>query len=79
MARYQSSLSLIPMRPRSRFIGINVVRSYAEDAEAFDAVVVTHLAKAKIAFDQAIDVFGAERVLAPDLLRLRRSQEEGAT
>jgi DNA-binding MarR family transcriptional regulator len=62
----------------SRFIGVNVVRSYAEVAEAFDAVVVTHLTKARIAFDQAIDTFGAERVLAPDLLGLRPSQEQGA-
>ena len=68
-----------PDEAASRFIGVNVVRSYAEVAEAFDAVVVTHLTKARIAFDQAIDVFGAERVLAPDLLGLRPSQEQGAT
>jgi hypothetical protein len=67
-----------PDEAASRFIGINVVRSYAEVAEAFDAVVVTHLTKARIAFDQAIDTFGAERVLAPDLLGLRPSQEQGA-
>jgi DNA-binding MarR family transcriptional regulator len=68
-----------PDEAASRFIGVNVVRSYAEVAEVFDAVVVTHLTKARIAFDQAIDTFGAERVLAPDLLGLRPSQEQGAT
>ena len=68
-----------PDEAASRFIGVNVVRSYAEVADTFDAVVVTHLTKARIAFDQAIDTFGAERVLAPDLLGLRPSQEQGAT
>jgi hypothetical protein len=68
-----------PDETASRFIGVNLVRSYAEVAEAFDAVVVTHLTKAKIAFDQAIDTFGAGKVLAPDLLGLRPSQERGVT
>jgi DNA-binding MarR family transcriptional regulator len=63
----------------SRFVGVKVVRSYAEIAEPFDAVVVTHLTRAKSAFDQAIDAFGAERVLAPDLLGVRPSKEQGAT
>jgi DNA-binding MarR family transcriptional regulator len=63
----------------SRFVGVNVVRSYAEIAVPFDAVVVTHLTRAKSAFDQAIDAFGAERVLAPDLLGVRPSKEQGAT
>jgi len=68
-----------PDEAASRFIGVNVVRSYAEVAEAFDAVVVTHLTKARITFDQAIDTFGAARVLAPALLGLRPPQEQGAT
>ncbi|MES5485791.1 winged helix-turn-helix transcriptional regulator [Bradyrhizobium sp. INPA03-11B] len=55
----------------SRFFGIEVVPSYAEVAEPFDAVVVTHLNKAKDVFDQAVGMFGPERVLTPDLLGLR--------
>ena len=67
-----------PEEATSRFVGVNVVPSYTEVAEPFDAVVVTHLTRAKNAFDQAIDAFGADRVLAPDLLGLRPSQERGA-
>lgn len=55
----------------SRFLGIEVVPSYAEVAEPFDAVVVTHLNKARDVFDQAVGMFGPERVLTPDLLGLR--------
>jgi len=62
----------------SRVIGINVVPSYAEVGEPFDAVVVTHLTRARMVFDQATEKFGAERVLAPDLLGLRPSQEQDA-
>ncbi|WFU18946.1 winged helix-turn-helix transcriptional regulator [Bradyrhizobium sp. CB3481] len=67
-----------PDEAASRFIGIDVVASYAEVAEPFDAIVVTHLTKAKDAFDQATNEFGAERVLAPDLLGLRPSHVQRA-
>jgi len=67
-----------PEEAASRFVGVNVVRSYAEITEPFDAVVVTHLTRAKSVFDQAINAFGADRVLAPDLLGVRPSKEQGA-
>lgn len=67
-----------PSEIASRFIGVDMVPSYEELAEPFDAVVVTHLIKAKSAFDQAVDAFGADRVLAPDLLGLRPSRVQGA-
>jgi DNA-binding MarR family transcriptional regulator len=63
----------------TRFLGVRVLPSYDEVDEAFDAVVVTHLTRAKNAFDQAIARFGAERVLAPDLLGLRPPQGQSAT
>lgn len=63
----------------SRFVGVKVVRSYAEIAEPFDAVVVTHLTSAKSAFDQAVDALGADKVLAPDLLGVRRQPVQDAT
>ena len=62
----------------SRFISINVVRRYADLAEAFDGVVVTDLTRAKDAFDEAIATYGAQKVLAPDLLGLRVPPEQGA-
>jgi DNA-binding MarR family transcriptional regulator len=61
----------------SRFISVNVVRGYADVAEAFDGVVVTDLNRAKDAFDEAIATYGAQRVLAPDLLGLRAPPEQG--
>lgn len=62
----------------TRFIGVKVVSSYALVDEPFDAVVVTHLTAARKMFDDAVSNFGAERVLAPDLLGLRPRQQQGA-
>jgi len=62
----------------ARFVGINVVSSYARVDEPFDAVVVTHLTAARKVYDEAISNFGAEKVLAPDLLGLRPRQQQGA-
>ena len=67
-----------PQEAISRFVGVNVVPSFAEVAEPFDAVVVTHLTRAKSSFDQAIDAFGVDKVLAPDLLGLRPPPKQGA-
>jgi hypothetical protein len=60
----------------SPFIGVKVVKSYAEVAEPFDGVVVTHLTRARRAFDEAIAAVGVQKVLAPDLLALRSSREQ---
>lgn len=60
-----------------RFLGVNVFRSYDAVDVPFDAVVVTHLTRAASAFDQAIKEFGAERVMAPDLLGLRAHGSRG--
>lgn len=54
-----------------RFLGIKVFRSYDSLDVPFDAVVVTHLTRAGSAFEQAVERFGAERVMAPHLLGLR--------
>jgi DNA-binding MarR family transcriptional regulator len=53
------------------FVGVNVFRSYDEVKDAFDAVIVTDVAHASASYDAAAAVCGAERVLAPALLRLR--------
>jgi hypothetical protein len=63
----------------SRFVNVNVVRCYADVAEAFDGVIVTDLTRAKDAFDDAIATYGAQKVLAPDLLGLSVPKEQGAT
>lgn len=63
----------------TRFLGVKVVPSYQKVGGAFDAIIITHLTSAKAMFDEAVDTLGAERVLAPDLLGLRPSQQPGAT
>ena len=63
----------------SRFVNVDVVRCYADVAEAFDGVIVTDLTRAKDVFDDAIATYGAQKVLAPDLLGLSVPKEQGAT
>ena len=65
----------------TEFVGIAVVKSYADVTEKFDAVVVTDLTGAKLSFDAAAEACGADRVLAPALLGLRPSNKTpgGAT
>jgi DNA-binding MarR family transcriptional regulator len=66
-----------PDETASRFVGVSVVRSYSEVIEPFDAVIITHLQRAKSVFDHAIEQFGAERVWAPDLLGLLQRLKRG--
>jgi DNA-binding MarR family transcriptional regulator len=66
-----------PDEPTGRLVGQKVVPSYDDVGEPFDAVVITHLTRAKSTFDHAVETFGAERVLAPDLLGLRLSEQNG--
>jgi DNA-binding MarR family transcriptional regulator len=62
----------------SRFLSVNLVRRYADLIDAFDGVVVTDLTRAKDVFDEAIAAYGAQKVLAPDLLGLRAPQQQDA-
>jgi hypothetical protein len=54
----------------SRLAGIDVVRSYDDVTMPFDGVVVTSVIEARNEFDAAVERYGADRVLAPRLLRL---------
>jgi DNA-binding MarR family transcriptional regulator len=60
-----------PASEVARFVGVDVRRSYDEVKEAFDAVIITDVARASASYDAAAAACGAERVLAPDLLGLR--------
>lgn len=60
-----------PLSVETQFVGIDVVKSYADVKEAFDAVIVTDVTRAKLSFDAAVEACGPERVLAPALLGLR--------
>jgi DNA-binding MarR family transcriptional regulator len=66
-----------PDEAAPRFLGIKVCPSYEAVDVPFDAVVVTHLTRAGSAFEQAIEKFGAERVMAPDLLGLHSHGSRG--
>src|ERR1700730_12657486 len=60
-----------PRSDDAQFVGVDVVKSYADVKEKFDAVIVTDVTRAKSSFDAAVEACGAERVLAPPLLGLR--------
>lgn len=54
-----------------RFIGVPLVNSYDRVPEPFDAVVITALNQTSDVCQQALDRFGIERVLLPEILRTR--------
>ena len=66
-----------PRGDEQGFVGVDAFKSYADITEQYDAVVVTDVSRAQIAFDAAVAACGAERVFAPDLLRLRTHQKPG--
>ncbi|MEA2978769.1 MAG: hypothetical protein QOF09_592 [Alphaproteobacteria bacterium] len=61
----------------ARFIGFPAARSYDDLADSFDAIIVTDLSNARDTARHAIARVGAGRVLIPDLLRVRISDEQG--
>jgi DNA-binding MarR family transcriptional regulator len=60
-----------PRSDATHFVGVDVVKSFADVKDKFDAVVVTDVTRAKLSFDAAVEACGADRVLAPALLGLR--------
>ena len=69
-----------PATNESRFAGIPVATSFDSIEGHFDAVMVTDLQSARDTCEKLIDRFGTERVLIPELLRLRigTRQEQSA-
>ncbi len=61
----------------TKFVGVDVARSFAEVADKFDAALVTDVMRATRTYEAAVAAVGAERVLAPALLRLRLSVPAG--
>ena len=60
-----------PQGDGGRFLGVEVFASYAEVKAGFDAIIVTDVARAQAAYEQAVEASGNERVLVPALLGLR--------
>jgi DNA-binding MarR family transcriptional regulator len=59
-----------PRSEEGRFVGVEVRKTYP-DIAAFDAVIVTDVARTRESLDTAVEACGADRVLAPALLGLR--------
>jgi DNA-binding MarR family transcriptional regulator len=59
-----------PNATQARFVGLPVYSAYSLCPEAFDVVIVTDLRTANDTYEDAVERFGAERVLAPALLGL---------
>jgi DNA-binding MarR family transcriptional regulator len=67
-----------PGSENSTFVGVVVVKRYADVETEFDGVIVTDVNRAKLSFDQAVEACGAERVFAPALLGLRLPATSGS-
>jgi DNA-binding MarR family transcriptional regulator len=67
-----------PVGDEKRFIGAPVFKNIDAVDTEFDAVFVTDLRSARATCEAAIARFGLERVLVPDLLRVRIRQQGGA-
>lgn len=66
-----------PRSDETQFVGVGLRKSYAEVTAPFDAVVVTDVSRAGQSLDAAVAACGADRVLAPDLLKLRLPAKTG--
>jgi|SRR5579871_5141443 len=61
-----------------QFVGKPLLSGYDELKAPFDAVMITDVADARRTFDEAIRIYGANRVLAPKLLGLPTSEREAS-
>jgi DNA-binding MarR family transcriptional regulator len=59
------------------FVGKQVVSGYDRISAPFDAVIVTDVIDARRALDEAVRLFGSDRVLAPKLLGVNSSEPRG--
>jgi DNA-binding MarR family transcriptional regulator len=64
---------------KPEFIGLPVFENYDAVSVPFDAVLIADLLKPRDACDAAVARFGIERVLVPDLLRVRMRQKRGSS
>ena len=67
-------------REGGRFVGVDVFASYSDVTAGFDAIIVTDVARAQRAYEQAVEASSKDRVLVPALLglRLQKSAEDTA-
>ena len=63
---------------RRQFIGLPVFADFESVSEPFDAILITDVTTARATCDAAVARFGVERVLVPELLRIRMKQPSEA-
>jgi DNA-binding MarR family transcriptional regulator len=63
---------------KPEFIGFPVFENFDSVSNPFDAALITDLLKPRETYDAAVARFGVERVLVPDLLRIRMRQKDEA-
>lgn len=62
----------------SRFVGLSVYEDFDAVAAPFDSILITDVGNARATCEAAIARYGIERVLVPELLRVRIRQQDGA-
>jgi hypothetical protein len=62
---------------QEQFVGIRVFADFDAVASPFDSVLITDVGNARQACDAAVERFGMDRVLVPELLRVRIRQQGG--
>ena len=65
--------------PQAAFIGLPVFENFDAVSSPFEAVLISDLLKPREACDAAVSRFGVERVLVPDLLRIRMRRKSELT
>jgi DNA-binding MarR family transcriptional regulator len=68
---------LVDHQAEGAFVGTPIFRTIDAVDVAFDAVMITELKNAASACEAAVALFGKERVLVPQLLRMRASHQTG--
>ena len=71
-------VGLVDSNAEGRFIGGPLFKTIDEIEITFDTVLITDVKNARASNEAAVARFGPERVLVPELLRVRTRQEEGA-
>jgi len=63
---------------QTQFVGVPVFENFDAVSKPFDCVLITDVSNARKTCEEAVARFGIDRVLVPELLRIRIRQEGGA-
>jgi len=63
---------------QTQFVGVPVFENFDAVSKPFDCVLITDVSNARKTCKEAVARFGIDRVLVPELLRIRIRQEGGA-